>query len=66
MMLNLIVGVIGGSYGRIGIWDLFRHCLQVIMIFLLAYLKRSYAASLDLDMKDFLNVSFPPLAHADS
>ena len=62
MMHNLIAGVIGDSYGRMGTWDQFWHCLQVGRILLL----HNWADSFGFDVRDFPSVSAPTLAHIDS
>ena len=61
-MHNLIAGVIGDSYGRMGTWDQFWHCLQVGSILLLC----NWADSFGFDVGDFPSVSAPTLAHVDS
>ena len=66
MMHNLIPGVIGDSYGRMGTWDQFWHCLQVDTILLLTYLMRNWADSFGFDVGDFPSVFAPTLAHVDS
>ena len=62
MMHNFIAGVIGDSYGRMGTWDQFWHCLQVGTILLL----RNWADSFGFNVGDFPSVSAPTLAPVDS